>query len=272
MPSSEAQEIILLSFFDGTACAALACHALGITIRAMLSWEIDDQCIKVISHHFPATHHMGDALGIDVQRTMTLIEEVDPERECRVIITAGPPCPDFSRVRKRSAPGHNGTEGSKFIDWIKQVTPILDGLGRRAVAVVENVLLNEQEDIYSVNDELGVKPFLIDAALWGLISRPRLWWIRPSPYWPPTDPRWKDIKFADKGAFYEVGATPTDPQGCKVSSGDMGPELTGLPVQCLTTPAPTSQGRAAPFGSLRNTSKKAFDRWTADGWTYAPWQ
>ena len=45
--------VILLSFFDGMGTAAQAPKELGVAIFLYLSWEIDEDCIQLVSKHHP---------------------------------------------------------------------------------------------------------------------------------------------------------------------------------------------------------------------------
>ena len=93
----------------------------------------------------------------------------------KVVLCSAPPCKDFSLIRRDTAPRTEGSEGCKFVNFASWMSEFLKLCQFEVVALVENVVpsAGTQEDIDRV---LKKRSFLCDAAAWGLISRPRLWW------------------------------------------------------------------------------------------------
>eukprot|EP00438_Fugacium_kawagutii_P009054 Skav200346 [mRNA] locus=scaffold2819:33214:33951:- [translate_table: standard] len=159
-----ANRIIVLSFFDGIGAGPLAVHLLAGTPRLVITWETDPECIKVTSTRFPHVHHRGDALRDDYTKVAALVREHDEQGECLLVVTAGPPCPDFSTIMNKSE-GRLGQEGSKFTD----LTNILDTLEKELpnhtfAHLIENVVMADPSDSRYFSDRLQAEPVLVDAA------------------------------------------------------------------------------------------------------------
>ena len=95
-----------------------------------------------------------------------------------VLFTAGPPCPDFSRINGSTSKGRNGPECEKFVKFVellRNLRAAADSRGWGVHFVVENVVMNEHEAHY-FNTQLGVQSFVMDAGDITCASRPRLWW------------------------------------------------------------------------------------------------
>ena len=85
--------ILHLSFFDGIGAASFALQYLGANIVFTLSWETNPQCQALLQHHFQSIQH-GDVSLLTI-----------------ILITSGPPCVDFSRLRNLP-PGMQGEQGN----------------------------------------------------------------------------------------------------------------------------------------------------------------
>ena len=85
--------ILHLSFFDGIGAASFALQYLGANIVFTLSCETNPQCQALLQHHFQSIQH-GDVSLLTI-----------------ILITSGPPCVDFSRLRNLP-PGMQGEQGN----------------------------------------------------------------------------------------------------------------------------------------------------------------
>ena len=87
-------------------------------------------------------------------------------------MTAGPPCPDFSRVH--DGPGRGGDTGQlfkEFCQFLEQLEARLHG--RHMAILVENVVMACHGDINYFSQRLQY-----NSADLGVVQRPRLWWCR----------------------------------------------------------------------------------------------
>ena len=108
-------DIVLLSFFDGLGTACLVCdeYCKGRGLRWKgASWEIDSNLVKLIAKHFPDVVARGDFEKESAMSLRDLVQVLDPGGKSIVVVAAGPPCHDFSRIRS-DAPGHNLTTDRK---------------------------------------------------------------------------------------------------------------------------------------------------------------
>ena len=110
------------------------------------SWEVDDECLKVSIARVPWVMQRGDVLDDDMAEVARLIKQDDPDGSCVVLITAGPPCPDFSQIKEHAA-GRHGAEGSKFVDFADKMDALEQELPSHTLApLIENVVMSDQQD------------------------------------------------------------------------------------------------------------------------------
>ncbi len=263
--------VVLLSFFDGIGTARLALQSIGAHIVGSFAWETDPECTELVSHHFPDTWHRGDFLADDSKLfAATLMQWYD--YEFWLIASAGPPCPDFSRIKGHSSLGRAGKEGQKFsqfCDWmdifIQEIRAIKDTQVIRRL--VENVVAAKDEREH-FSTRLGTQPVLVDSADFGWVSRPRLWWTDAD--WSLAEGTWHRQQDVDRLALNT--ATPrhlVDWHDHKPSAAAQS-QFKLLP--CLTTPAPTSAGRPAPNNRTSQFHADTLHRWEADQKQFAPWR
>ena len=85
-----------------------------------------------------------------------------------LVITAAPPCPDFSRLRS-DAPGH-GQSGNLFVVFTKFLSALLNLLpGRQACWVTENVILANPADAQWFAKSMQAEAIIADATDYGAI-------------------------------------------------------------------------------------------------------
>ena len=241
-----------------------------------LTWETDPDCCKLIAARFPQAKPRGDVLKETASSVVEIIDKHDPHQTCAVIMAAAPPCPDFSQMNA-SAEGFDGAEGSKFTSYVQLADSIEAGLGPRQVRhLCENVVFQHKAECNYISSALRAEPVVLDAADFGSIGRPRLWWTRVN--WrdyeinPLTDHQMKWHKHQgyhrifmeppadDLGSFDTQGLTFDE----KVRQGV-------VKMPCLTTPAPTEQGRPAPKRSKGRIDDSTRNRWVAGNRQFAPW-
>ncbi len=87
--------------FDGIGTGRLALSQLlnATEVIAFFAWEKDKDCMDLVSHHFPDTWHRQDfTLGDPAQFAKDLMAWFGDE-DFIILIAAGPPCPDYSRIK-----------------------------------------------------------------------------------------------------------------------------------------------------------------------------
>lgn len=143
-----------------------------------MAWEVDEACIRITHNKFPNMEHRGDVFGDSAQAIAERLDYLDHQKERGVLIASGPPCPDFSRIKGSSSAGRQGPEGMKFDGWIDMLeilTPLLTP--RPTLKLTENVIPHRKQDIKHFERRLHCRAVQVDANIFGLISRPRLWWL-----------------------------------------------------------------------------------------------
>ena len=260
--------IFLLSFFDGIGVAALAAQDHR-KVAHLFTWEVDEAAQAVCDAQFgQIASHRGAIQDDSAEAIVAEINRLDPHAVHTILVTGGPPCPDFSRVNDDAA-GRAGGTGRLFGVFCD----ILDALeshlkGRSLAIVVENVVMACHGDIAYFSKRLRCEPILIDAADWGVVHRPRLWWTRLD--WTKCKYKW-----SRQGRLYRLHspgpvhrASDFELRGYTLSR-----ELTaGTKLwPCFTTPSPTSSGRAAPKSTRSKIDSGTRARWLEAGRAYAPW-
>ena len=270
------KEFIHLAFFDGIGTAELALESIVGKPLAYVSWETCDECIRVLDHHFPHVQHRGDLLSDRPDSVAEFVQQLDPAGRCVVLVSGGPPCPDFSGIAE-SAQGRMGEEGNKFVKFADFLNRLEKLLRPRDVHIlIENVVMQNPADTQFFTDALQAQPVLLDPADFSIISRPRLFWSRVR--WcdfsvcPMTQKqlKWQKVNRLPKLVMDlpRVCTTDIDTGGLlfheKVASG-------ALKLPCLTTPAPSASGRPPPKRMKGRLPEEVKQRWLADSRAYAPW-
>ena len=265
-----------MSCFDGIGCARVAAEALEPKWpppRAYISWETDEEACQVTSRMFEVIHR-GSFLEEDFNDLKRLLKDIDPNDQCLIMLCAGPPCVDFSVVKGDAGLGKDGPEGVKFeqfVEWQKDLRKII---GRRPMKrLVENVIPQRRGDVIYFENKLGCQAVIMDAADYKKISRPRVWW---------SDIDWDDeevkailgdeVSWKKHFGSWRVTA-PQQATEPFIPEGWTQPEcwLQHKLLPCLTTPAPTSEGRPAPKSSKGKMDSRTHERWLANNRQYAPW-
>ena len=103
-----------------------------------LAWETNAACAAFTHERFGSIK-MGDVTQIDIDETVSYIDQRVGQQEFIVLITAGPPCPDFSQIRKspKGAAGESGWLFEHMIDIEYKLRIKLQG--RPFETIIENV-------------------------------------------------------------------------------------------------------------------------------------
>ena len=258
----------LLSWFDGVGTAAWALQSAGITPFAYFSWEDHGPSQELASAHFPGVVARGDFARDSAADIIELVTKAALPPDGVLLCAAGPPCPDYTRIKGAAAPGRVGKEGRKFADFAALLGQLRKASPWRLFFLVENVLPADRSEAAFFDEALGVPAVVVDAAGFGLIRRPRLWWSDI-----PVPPA-----LARSGTF--DGYPKLTPEGPRVNPSDIDadgfhfhPDVVAgkATLPTLTTPAPTDEGRPPPRGALRGRSPGTVARWEEGRRQYAPW-
>ena len=147
----------VLSLFDGMSCGQIALERAGIKVNNYFASEIDKYAIQVAKHNYPNIQHIGDVTQVKANE----LPKID-------LLIGGSPCQGFSFAGK----GLNFEDPRsklffEFTRLLKECKP--------KYFLLENVKMkHEFQDI--INEQLGIKPILINSSLVSAQNRERLYW------------------------------------------------------------------------------------------------
>ena len=274
-PLTPNQPILHISFFDGIGTASQALKFLGANVIFTMSWETDPDCQAVLHHHHQPIQH-GDITHLDRETLNLLIQPlVQDNPDIIILITTGPPCVDFSRLRHQP-PGTQGQQGSLLQRQADIIINLLnDWPDYQILYLLENVIPHPdvEPQFQSITEQLRSRPYVVDAKDGGLISRPRLWWQNIQ--WETAAhivhqfTPWQIIQRFQHNTWHLHNPIAALLQPTFHTKDWETPTILqdGQPFHCLTTQAPTDQGRPPPKSSHVDTST-----WEEHGRQFAPWQ
>jgi len=177
-------EINVLSLFDGVSCGQIALDRLNVNVASYYASELDKNPIKVATHNFPNTIHLGDVRGVNAKE----LPRID-------VLLGGSPCTDLSVAGKQKgmstttevdvntleqylelkADGYE-FEGESFLFW--EYVRILTELRKANPDIkflLENTAMNKKWKKV-ISDALGIAPITINSRLVSAQNRVRLYW------------------------------------------------------------------------------------------------
>lgn len=161
--STEPNEYIVLSLFDGISCGKVALDRAGIKVKKYYASEIDKFAMQVSEKNHPDIIQLGD---------VTSWRSWDIDWMNVGLLIGGSPCQGFSFAGKQL--NFNDDRSKLFfvyvdiLNHIKSVNPDVKFL-------LENVKMKaEWQDV--ISGYLGVKPIRINSALVSAAKRDRLYW------------------------------------------------------------------------------------------------
>ena len=272
------QPILHVSFFDGIGAASQALKFLGARVIFTMSWETNTDCQAILhQHHQPIQH--GDITTLDRDTINLLIQPIVQDNpDIIILITTGPPCVDFSRLRHQP-PGTDGNQGSLLQRQVEIILDLqTDWPDYMVLYLLENVVPHPdvEAQFQAITDQLQCRPYLVDAKDGGLISRPRMWWqnIRweaaahiVHQYTP-----WQIIQRFQNNIWHLHNPSAALLQPSFHTKDWETPAVLqeGQPFHCLTTQAPTDHGRPPPKSA--NVDESTWQRWEEQQRQFAPWQ
>lgn len=182
--------IVVVSCFDGMACAYIALKQAGIKVKKYFAYEIDKYAIKVAKANFPDIIHLGDIRNASVNDLNGL--NID-------LFCGGSPCQSFSFAGKMNGMSTKNNievtsltqylelkeqnfefQGQSYLFWeyvrlLREVNP--------AYFLLENVqMIDKWRKI--ISQTLGIAPITINSALVSAQNRVRSYWtnINAQPY------------------------------------------------------------------------------------------
>jgi site-specific DNA-cytosine methylase len=180
MSEGKKEKINVLSLFDGMSCGQIALNKVGIEYENYFASEIDEYGIKVSTHNFPNTKHLGNVKEICYSE----LPKID-------LLIGGSPCQSFSFAGKQKGMSSkdnveiltlkhyldlksNGFEfqGQSYLFWeYMNALTIL----KPKYFLLENVKMsNKWKGVLS--NAIGIEPILICSGNFSAQNRPRYYW------------------------------------------------------------------------------------------------
>ena len=260
-------QVLTVGLFDGIAALRVAADLLELPMAGHITVECNEGANRVVEANFPGSHHVKRIQDVDwaeVQAWACQYPSVGV-----VLVGAGPPCQDVSRLNVDRAGSQRGLRSSLY----KEV-PRVVGLCKKAFPwaqvhqLLESVASMDDCDREAMSQDLQLIPFKVDAAGVSLARRPRLYWCT----WELLEEPGvllEEPKGHDWGRVREVRLT------AELDEKDFLEPGWGLqPNQRLatfTTSRPSPKPGRRPAG-LHHCDEATLQRWREDSHRYPPYQ
>jgi site-specific DNA-cytosine methylase len=159
----EEEGIVVVSCFDGMACARMALDVLGVKVKKYYAFEIDKYAMAVAKANYPDIIHLGDIRNAS-------IKELGEERID--LICGGSPCQGFSFAGKQLA--FDDPRSKLFFEFVRLVNECKE-LNPDVLFLLENVKMKREHELV-ISKYMGVSPIEINAALVSAQNRKRNFW------------------------------------------------------------------------------------------------
>jgi len=191
----------VLSLFDGMSCGQIALERARIKVDKYFASEIKAHGIKVSSHNYPNTIHIGDVTKINVEN-LPIID----------LLIGGSPCQSFSNANQWVSDGTDGFDGKSklFFEYVRLLNELKEK-NPNLKFILENVRMKKEwKDL--ITKYIGVQPIEINSSVFTAQNRPRLYWTNIDiPLIPPADKGFilKDIVLTDVDQKYFLSEKAT---------------------------------------------------------------
>ena len=107
-PSGRGAAVILVEFFADIGSGRCGLEALDIHIAAHFASEIDEDAIRVLRTNHPDIEFLEDVCGVGAE----VVERISSSHpSAHVVLLAGPPCVDVSRLKANRQGAHAPQSG-----------------------------------------------------------------------------------------------------------------------------------------------------------------
>eukprot|EP00438_Fugacium_kawagutii_P005555 Skav232226 [mRNA] locus=scaffold286:249647:254238:- [translate_table: standard] len=169
-------QVLTVGMFDGISALRVAADQLHLPMAGHISIECNPHACRVVESFFPNSLFYSSVEEIN--------EEVVTSWACQfpsvgvVLVGAGPPCQDVSKLNVDRQGAQRGVRSSLF-QHVPRVSKLLQKKFPWAQVheLMENVASMDQEDRAHMSEGVENVPHWIDAAGVSLAHRPRLYWI-----------------------------------------------------------------------------------------------
>ena len=256
--------VLVVGLFDGLGALRVAIESLGIPVIGYVSIEKQANARRVVESHFPGVESYDDVTTFAHSDVKLLAGKYS--QACLVVIGAGPPCQGVSGLNA----DRRGALRDQRSCLFKEVPRIRDLFKREfawcpTYTLMESVASMDQEDCAVMSDEIGIQPFLCDAADVSWCHRPRLYWCDweitevEGYQWESSDPLVRRLRLEGCQSLQHVvkaGWIKVDPSKA---------------FPTFTTSRPSPKPGRKPAG-LHQCSQEELERWAQDSHRFPPYQ
>ena len=258
-------QVLTVGLFDGVGALRVAADVLQLPTGGHISAEVSVEGSRVLESNFPDTVAVGDMAGIS--KNMVLGWALKFSNAGVVLVGGGPPCQGVSGLNS-DRKGALKDARSKLFVHVRRVYELCKKHFRWAQAhyFMESDFSMDAKDRATMSADIGVTPYLVDAAGISICRRPRLYWLS----W---ELRWAESVQISDGTgvgweFYRVITLDSvvDPADYLCQ----GWSLPGnAPLPTFTTARPRAQPGNRPAG-LWQCQSWELERWKQDDHRYPP--
>jgi len=155
----------ILSLFDGMSCGQIAAERSFLKVDKYYASEIDKSAVKVSSHNYPNTIHLGCVKKVKASE----LDFID-------LLIGGSPCQGFSRAGDGLA--FDDPRSVLFFEFLRILQEIRI-INPEVKFLLENVEMGKKNEMV-ITRLLGVKPIRLCSSIVSAQSRPRLYWTNIS--------------------------------------------------------------------------------------------
>ena len=259
-------QVLSVGLFDGIAALRVACDILELPLVGHVSVECNEMAKRVVESLFPGCKHLDKVQDVTAKEVAAWACEFSSVG--LILIGAGPPCQDVSRLNADRAGSQKGLRSSLY----KEV-PRIEQLCRTAFPwaqvhrILESVASMDSVDRAAMSADLEDIPLRVDSAGISLARRPRLYWcswgLHPEP----------GLAMERKGEGWEEYMEVTLETEVKEADYlEAGWHLKpGCKLATFTTSRPSAKPGRRPAG-LASCDEATLSRWREDEHRYPPYQ
>jgi site-specific DNA-cytosine methylase len=173
----ETVEILTIGLFDGIGALRVAADVLHLPVAGHVSVECNPAANRVLEAAFPGAIQVNHVQDIDA--TMVQSWACEFSSVGVVLIGAGPPCQDVSKLNVDRKGSQRGLRSSLYKEIPRVRSLVKKEMPWAQVHLfVESVASMDASDRRAaMSEDLGLVPHQVDAAEISLCRRPRLYWL-----------------------------------------------------------------------------------------------
>eukprot|EP00435_Cladocopium_sp_Y103_P074163 s689_g47.t1 len=263
----EMTEVLTVGLFDGIGALRVAVDLLHLPMAGHISVECNPYARRVLEPAFPGSLHVDDVKLVtdeEVSRWACDYSSVGV-----VLIGAGPPCQDVSKLNCDRKGSQRGLRSSLYKEIPRVVKLIKAKFPWAQVhTFVESVASMDPEDRAAMSKDLEMTPKRVDSAGVSLARRPRLYWMS----WELVEEPGLVLSLPEGAGWLETQEVVLQAELNQRDYLEAGWFLPpGYRMATFTTSRPSPKPGRRPAG-LHSCDDQAVERWKQDSHRYPPYQ